>query len=295
MTSTEFRTTFAIPAPAFTLSPQSGPLLLLGSCFTTEIGERLRMCGYPCVVNPCGVQYNPASIAALIDCALGLRQLADTIFCYESYWRSWLFPTSFARAAREEAEAACLAAIAALRDALARAEALILTLGTAWVYEHVGSGYQGIVGNCHKLPAREFSRRRLSVQEIVECWLPILDRLHTLNPALKLICTVSPIRHFKDGAHENTLSKATLQLALDSLLSHSLSLPAEYFPAAELLLDDLRDYRFYAPDMLHPSSVAVDYIWSRFSTRYFTVATLADLKTRAAAIRREAHRPLLSR
>ncbi len=293
MTCTDFRTTFPLPRAPFTLAPERGELLLLGSCFTDEIGARLQACGYPCSPNPCGVQYNPASIAALLRCALA-GEIEDSLFFeHEGRWRCWLMPTRFSSSDREECIRICHDALKALTDSLQHAEALIITLGTAWIYEHIAEGYRGIVSNCHKVPATRFSRRRMSVQEIADEWRTLVDALHRFNPALKLIFTVSPIRHFKDGAHENTLSKATLQLAIADLLESGLPLAADYFPAYELLMDDLRDYRFYAADMLHPSPVAVDYIWTRFTETYFTPATREARRTEAARLRRLAHRPLL--
>lgn len=294
MTCTDFRTTFPLPPAPFTLDPEHGPLLLLGSCFTDEIGARLLGCGYPCCVNPCGVQYNPASIAALLSAALAGVWPQDAFFRHDGLWRCWLLPTRFSAPTEAECRRICDDALATLADALARADALIITLGTSWIYEHTAPGYSGIVGNCHKVPARDFSRRRLSVSEITGLWRPLIERLHRLNPRMSLIFTVSPIRHFKDGAHENTLSKATLHLAVDELLDDdTLPMRSDYFPAWELLMDDLRDYRFYAADMLHPSPVAVDYIWSLFSARYFTDATRARLRASAVALRRAAHRPIL--
>lgn len=293
MTCTDFRTTFPLPASGTLLDPRRGELLLTGSCFTDEMGARLRACGYPSCVNPCGVQYNPASIAALLEAAMGGSWPADVFFTHDDMWRCWLLPTAFARPSEQECRRVCDAALAEMRRSLSEAEALIVTLGTAWIYEHVEKGYRGIVGNCHKVPAREFSRRRLRSEEIIALWRPLIESLHNFNPALRLIFTVSPIRHFKDGAHENTLSKATLHLAVDELISSPLPLQAEYFPAWELLMDDLRDYRFYAPDMLHPSPVAVDYIWRRFSACYFSGATRAEMSKRAAEIRRAAHRPII--
>lgn len=293
MTCTDFRTTFPLPASGTLLDPRRGELLLTGSCFTDEMGARLRACGYPSCVNPCGVQYNPASIAALLEAAMGGSWPADVFFIHDDMWRCWLLPTAFARPSEQECRRVCDAALAEMRRSLSEAEALIVTLGTAWIYEHVEKGYRGIVGNCHKVPAREFFRRRLRSEEIIALWRPLIESLHNFNPALRLIFTVSPIRHFKDGAHENTLSKATLHLAVDELISSPLPLQAEYFPAWELLMDDLRDYRFYAPDMLHPSPVAVDYIWRRFSTCYFSEATRAEMSKRAAEIRRAAHRPII--
>ncbi|MBD5230878.1 MAG: GSCFA domain-containing protein [Bacteroidales bacterium] len=290
MTCTDFRTTFTSPAPPFGLNPEQGALLLIGSCFTDEVGERLRASGYPCSVNPCGVQYNPASIASLLRAALSGELAEELFFEHEGRWRCWLVPTRFSAPLHQEAKELCSKALGELREALQGAEALIVTLGTAWVYTHVAPGFEGVVSNCHKVPAPRFSRSRLSVEQIAAEWRDLLRELREFNPALKVIFTVSPIRHFKDGARENTLSKATLALAIDSLMDEE---AVDYFPAYELLMDDLRDYRFYAPDMLHPSPVAVDYIWQHFRDRYFSATLRDDLTARARTLRRAAHRPII--
>jgi hypothetical protein len=165
---------------------------------------------------------------------------------------------------------------------------LLITLGTAWVFEEVQSG--SVVANCHKLPAVNFNRRRLSVEEIVEAFAELLLTLKGRNQQLEVIFTVSPIRHWKDGAHENNVSKAVLHLAIEQLRE---VLPfVHYFPAYEIQMDELRDYRFYASDMLHPSPTAIDYIWQRFSETYFDKDTLL-LKKELEQLRADLnHRPL---
>lgn len=166
------------------------------------------------------------------------------------------------------------------------ADVAILTFGTAWVYEDRATGQ--VVDNCQKRPASDFIRRRLTVDEIVALWQPILQRY----AGKRFIFTVSPIRHLKDGLHENQLSKATLLLALERLTTND-QRPTTYFPSYELLLDELRDYRFYASDMLHPSETAIDYIWERFSETYlFEPATQADMRLLHQLWLDRHHRPL---
>lgn len=290
MTCTDFRTTFAMPEAPFSLSPDRGAAVLLGSCFTDEIGARMQVCGYPCAVNPCGVQYNPASIARLLRAALGGELPEDLFFEHDGRHRCWLMPTRYSAPDRAEAQTICLEALSNLRDTLHQAQTLIVTFGTAWIYTHLPPGFAGVVSNCHKVSANEFSRRRLGVEEIAADWQLLLTELRNFNPALKVIFTVSPIRHFKDGAHENTLSKATLALAIDTIVGET---DTDYFPAFELLMDDLRDYRFYAADMLHPSPVAVDYIWNHFRNRYFSATTRSRLDEAARRLRRSAHRTII--
>lgn len=179
-------------------------------------------------------------------------------------------------------------------DLLSNYDVVILTWGTAWVYEDRATGL--VVDNCQKRPANDFLRRRLTVEEIVALWKPILERYQDK----RFIFTVSPIRHLKDGLHANNLSKAILLLAQEQLIDFfrparmiGLSGPPDYFPSYEILMDELRDYRFYAEDMLHPSSVAVDYIWERFAAAYLTDTTTQSLMRELHQLwLDENHRPL---
>jgi hypothetical protein len=164
---------------------------------------------------------------------------------------------------------------------------LLLTFGTAWVYEHQELGI--IVSNCHKYPARVFRRFRLTVEAITERYRQLLMDLRQFNPDLKVIFTVSPVRHWKDGAYGNQLSKATLLLAIEELLSSIEGV--SYFPAYELLLDDLRDYRFFADDMLHPSEKAIDYIRHKFVASHFSEAAQEVQNQIARLIQAASHRP----
>lgn len=285
--------------PPFRLDAGQG-VLLLGSCFTDNIGERLAASGVKAGVNPGGVQYNPASIASLLRAAMKGGLPPESVFTYEGRTRCWLFPTRFSSADASLASLLFADTLASLREALLEASTLIVTLGTAWVYEHRRTGlspFEGVVGNCHKVPAAEFSRRRLGVEEIVADWACLVDEVrrfraaHGVADPLRLIFTVSPIRHFKDGAHENTLSKGTLHLAVAALVESVAD--SDYFPAYELLCDDLRDYRFYAEDMVHPSPVAADYIWKHFQAVYYTEADRVLMSARARALRAAGHHPLL--
>lgn len=290
----QFRTELSVKQPLFLLSSQER-VTLLGSCFTDNIGEKLTSSGVTSYINPCGVQYNPLSIAGVIRTAIEGIVPTQTCFTSQGRTRCWLLPTRFSSDNENEAIRLFNNAMLSLKEALLSSSTLIITLGTAWIYEHTPSAtstYSGIVSNCHKINANEFNRRRLSVTEITETWLPVIKELNTLNPNLRFIFTVSPIRHFKDGAHENTLSKSTLHLAIEELCNAS-TIPVDYFPAYELLMDDLRDYRFYAEDMLHPSSAAVEYIWEHFCQTYFSAKDRATLKAAHKASLRNRHRPII--
>ncbi|MDE6534975.1 MAG: GSCFA domain-containing protein [Muribaculaceae bacterium] len=227
-------------------------LLMLGSCFTTEVGQRLATDGIDVCINPTGNVYNPLSAAkTLANLAEGRRYSEDELIEVQGLWRSLDHHTRLAAPTRAEAIEKINRSMETGGEALRRATHVIITFGTAYVFERHGE----VVCNCHKLPDREFVRRRLTIDEIVRVWQPLIDRFSDK----RFIFTVSPIRHKADGLHGNQLSKATLLLAIDTFRG------AEYFPAYEILIDELRDYKFYAADQVHPSEEAVAIIHQRFS------------------------------
>jgi hypothetical protein len=241
-------------------------ILLLGSCFADNIGEKFTEHYFQATINPYGTLYNPASIARAVG---GFR---GEIVEWGGLWHSTMHHGCLSGAEKDIVEANCQAAEKLLQEAVREADVVVVTFGTAWVYEMDGE----VVANCHKMPANRFLRRCLTVEEIVELWEPIIMRM----PDKHWIFTVSPIRHVKDGLHANQISKAILLQAIDSLIS-SLSLQAsklDYFPSYEIMMDELRDYRFYAEDLVHPSKMAVDYIWERFVDTYMTVDTKNEMR-----------------
>ena len=248
-------------------------ILLLGSCFADNIGTKFGEYYFQTTVNPYGTLYNPASIAKAIS-GIGNGVSYIGIVEHNGLWHSLSHHGSFSRADKEDLVRACEQSRVQLREALQQASIMIITFGTAWVYEYEDK----VVANCHKLPANRFVRRRMTVDEIVEIWQPILAAM----PDKHWIFTVSPIRHVKDGLHENQISKAILLQAVDRLTAKQLDSPIgglSYFPSYEIMLDELRDYRFYAEDMVHPSAVAVDYIWQRFVDTYMTADTQNEMRT----------------
>ena len=264
-------------------------LMLFGSCFATHIGMRLTNAKFRCDVNPYGVLYNPLSIsAALREIVEGKRYAQDDLFFFRECWHSPMHHGDFSSSSVEETLRIINERIASAHNTVFNADCLLLTFGTAWVYEQKHTGR--IVGNCHKQPEKEFTRRRLEVDEIVLDYTSLLSGLLARNLDLKVIFTVSPIRHVRDGLHANQLSKATLLLAVDRLQA---AFPENvfYFPAYELVLDELRDYRFYAEDMVHPSEVAVQYVWERFSSACFSPETLQIIEESENIRRALAHKP----
>lgn len=244
-------------------------IMMLGSCFSDSIGRQLADFGFDVCVNPFGTLYNPVSILQSIEMLAGSRMFGPEdcvqIGAGDGRWCSFSHHTSFARASEDEFLADANEALAAARERFVSCNKIIITLGTAWCFRNLASG--AVVSNCLKRPAAEFVRERLSSAEVTET----LRRIAELCPGKQFIFTVSPIRHFKDGAHGNQISKSALLLGIDDFLCGcpvDLSMdpfyPADYFPAYEIMMDELRDYRFYAEDMCHPSQQAVDYIRERF-------------------------------
>lgn len=284
----QFRTEVKISKANFELTPHQ-PILMIGSCFIDNIGEKFRSAMWHAEVNPCGVQYNPISISRILLRALsGKPMTGDELVEKDQMWQSWLFDSHFSSSQKEDALVKINRALRLTRDALKNSQCIVVTLGTSWIYRLADSGE--VVGNCHKFPATNFERERLIVAEIVEILKTMMLKVREMNPTVRFIYTVSPIRHFKDGAHQNTLSKSSLLLAVEQLCREFPEV--EYFPAYEIMMDELRDYRFYASDMLHPSQVAIDYIWQRFREWCFSSEAdkFTDEGTKLTA--RLRHRPI---
>lgn len=265
----------------------SDGVMLLGSCFADNIGIRMSDAGFDVCVNPFGTLYNPVSLhnaVARLDSGTPFTE-AD---CVEmgagaGLVCSFHHHTSFARKTPEEFLAAANASLAAAHAHWRRAGLVVLTLGTAYCFRHLESGL--VVSNCLKRPAREFARECLSVSGTES----ILRNLADSFPDKRFILTVSPIRHLGDGAHANQLSKGTLLLAADAVADGERIV---YFPAYEIVMDELRDYRFYAEDMVHPSAQAVDYIWERFMDFALPEGERQMLLDNMKACRCKQHRPI---
>ena len=274
--SMQFRTEVTLPESHFTIC-HDDVLLTVGSCFADHMGCRLEGAGFCCDVNPLGTQYNPSSVALVVERMLDSTPFkADDLHNYPGEgWGSWMHHSRFSRSTPDEALHEMNSRLLRASDRLHGGCVLILTFGSAWVYRLFDD--HRVVGNCHRCPESLFQRSLLSVDEVITLWQPLLERLASLPLAPRIVFTISPIRHLRDGAHGNRLSKAVLLLSVEALQKTYAQLTGTdhvaYFPAYELLLDELRDYRFYADDMTHPSALAEEYIWDRFSTMFFTDAT----------------------
>ena len=242
----------------------SKSMILFGSCFSENIGQKLIDLKFKVDMNPFGILYNPESIANSLNIILEKRIFTEAdLFHDQGLWNSFYHHSRFSDPNQNIALEKINNRISSSHNFLKNADFLMITFGTAWVYELLKTGQ--IVSNCHKVPETQFKRFRLGVHEIIEAYRSLMEKLWAFNPNLKIVFTVSPIRHWKDGAVENQLSKATLLLAIDRLIKGFSDQNCCYFPSYEIMMDELRDYRFYADDMLHLSPVAVDHIFERFS------------------------------
>jgi hypothetical protein len=266
----DFRTTFSITPSPLKITCND-PVMFIGSCFATSIGKQFEAGCMPVMINPSGTVYNPASVAATLETITsGIDYKREDLYNHNGLWLSFNHYTDFSAEDPEKALSRINDKRKAAEQFLKEARFLFITFGTARVYRWKKTG--NIVSNCHKIPAKEFDRELLTVNQIAAMWNERLDSLHSRFPSLHVVFTISPVRHWKDGPHANQISKSILFLAVEELLGHP-SKP-DYFPAYELMMDDLRDYRFYDDDLLHPSQGAADYIWEAFSGCWF------DNKTR---------------
>lgn len=265
-------------------------LMVVGSCFATHIGGRLSQMKWRTEVNPFGVLYNPLSIAEALTSLLDYHPLTEDelVLFPDGGWNTWLHHSSYSLPERGEALAHINTRMERAAQMLGEADTLIITLGTAWVYRLKEDGR--VVGNCHKVPEQRFTRQRLMVEDIVGAYDLLFERLWNANPRLHILFTVSPVRHLKDGLHGNQLSKATLLLAVDELCAKYRE-RVQYFPAYEIVVDELRDYRFYAEDMAHPSPQAVDYVWERFVEHCVDAGAQQFMQQWEKVVRALEHRP----
>ena len=287
-------------------------IVMLGSCFAENIGKKLIDCGFNVVMNPMGILYNPISIHNALQRIIEGREFTeDELFYHNGLWASFMHHGSFSHSDKSEALKMMNERLLEAHHQLKNATHLIITFGSSEVYEHDGQ----VVANCHKLPARHFTHRLLSINEITTQYsLPVSEQsteslasqycppvlggravggggqtLLTPNSSLLTIFTISPVRYLGEGAHNGQINKATLLLATDQICRET---GADYFPSYEIMMDELRDYRYYATDMIHPSDMAIDYIFERFTETYLTdeaIRTAEEIKKIKKSL---SHRPL---
>lgn len=268
MKNNSFRTEFQAEKAEICISHKD-MVMLMGSCFAENIGEKFSAYKFKTLVNPFGILFNPASIAQ----SLNILTKNSFIFSekdlhfYNDEWFSFFHHGKFSNTDLSQCLNTINETLFLTRKYLQQADYLLLTLGSSIIYRYRGN----VVANCHKLPQKEFEKTLLNIDEIVSVLLKSILRIREFNPNIKIIFTISPVRYIKDNMVENTLSKANLVVAVHQLLQKLDN--SYYFPAYEIMMDDLRDYRFYNNDMIHPSDVAIDYIWELFSKTFFDKQT----------------------
>lgn len=269
------------------------PVVLVGSCFSDNMGIQMTDEGFDCCVNPFGPVYNPESVRDSVrSIACRATVSPDDLVEREGRWHSFRFHSRYSRPDRADAAAVMNDSLLRARESLSRASALILTFGSSRVFRKTDASDRSFtVANCHKFPASEFAEAVLDYEQCVRCMDDAVMTARSMNPDVHVILTVSPLRYLGKGAHDNALSKSRLLLAADSVASRHERV--DYFPAFEIMMDDLRDYRFYADDMKHPSSQAVRYIYEKFSESYFTEQTRAEASRRLKETLRGRHRQIV--
>ncbi len=282
----KFRTEITPKSPDFIIE-HSNSIVTFGSCFAENISEYFRYYKFNTLENPFGVLYNPVSIKnALLLLAEKKVFLPDDLIYHQDEYHSFYHHSDFSH----HDSTVCLESInSGLENTssfMRKGDTIIITFGTAYIYKHIDKGI--VVSNCHKIPAKDFERRRLSLPEIKKEIETIIELTNRLSPNGKIIFTVSPVRHWKDGAIENQLSKASLLLAISEIIKENAN--CHYFPSYEIMMDDLRDYRFYNDDLLHPNKIAVDYIWEKFSSSCFSQECLDLLPRIEKIVRAKEHR-----
>jgi hypothetical protein len=266
-------------------------LLLLGSCFVENIGEKLKYYQFQTLQNPFGILFHPRAIENLIIRAIEEKAYADAdVFYYNERWHCFDAHSDLSDPSKENLLSNLNSALLYTRNQLSKATHTLITLGTAWVYKDVET--QKRVANCHKLPQKQFTKELLSESEVEESPNSIISTIRKVNVNATVIFTISPVRHLKDGFAENQRSKANLITAVGKIVeSASSNKNLHYFPAYEIMLDELRDYRFYAEDMVHPNNLAIDYIWEKFKSVWISEKADQVMKVVQEIQKGLAHRP----
>lgn len=276
-----------IPDPGYRIS-HSDPLFLIGSCFTSNVGRELETLKFQVLHNPTGILFDPFSVASHLKDAVNLKKYsAEDLIPYEEVWHSFNHHTEFSSVNKDEAAARINEAVAKSADMLRRARVLFITLGSAFYYRLSAGGQR--VANCHRFPASTFTKHLAQIHEITDELKSAIAEVRTLNPQVRVVFTVSPVRHIREGVINNNRSKARL---LESV--HTLCEELEdvyYFPAYELVIDVLRDYRFYDVDMVHPNYSATAFVFEKFQEVFFSSETGENCKEIREVVSAFRHRP----
>ena len=262
-------------------------LLLIGSCFTEQIGFKLSNHKFSVLDNPNGILFNPVSITKSISSYIDNKQYKESDLFYQNEcWNSWEHHSRFSHPDKKMCLEGINGSQTKAHEFLKQADWLLITLGSAFVYE---LDNKEVVANCHKVPTNKFIKRLLPVEEVFAGLEQMIIRAQAFNPGIKIIFTISPVRHLRDGYVENNRSKATLIQAVHQLIEKNSN--CFYFPAYELIIDDLRDYRFFAEDMVHPNYAATNYVWEKFIAAYIDEPSQQLMKEIAIIVAAKNHKP----
>ena len=266
----------------------SSKLLLLGSCFSENIGEKFSYFKFQSTINPYGILFHPVAIENLITRSVNKDYYSENdLYFNNEQWSCLDAHSKLNKTSKEELLNELNTQLDETHNQLKVSNHLIITLGTSWVYRHIDT--DKIVANCHKIPQKQFLKELLSADEIAESLEAIVSLVKSINPKISFLFTVSPVRHIKDGFIENTQSKAHLLTAIHKIIEPRKQM--YYFPSYEIMMDELRDYRFYNADMIHPSLVAIDYIWEKFKRVWLSEDALETSEIVASIQAKKAHRP----
>lgn len=264
-------------------------ILLLGSCFVENIGEKLTYFKFQTLQNPFGILFQPKAIETFVANVISQKTYSENdIFFHNEQWHCFDAHSRLSASLKERLLTELNNQIKSINQQISKATHIIITLGTAWVYRFLESNQ--VVANCHKVPQNQFKKELLSVEEIAQSLQTMAQLIQSVNPKASIIFTVSPVRHTKDGFVENTLSKAHLITAIHQVIP-SLGARVLYFPSFEMMMDELRDYRFYAEDMLHPNAAAIQYIWEKFQYVWFSEAASKTMEAVGAIQKGLQHKP----
>ncbi|MFM7896136.1 MAG: GSCFA domain-containing protein, partial [Flavobacterium sp.] len=284
----QFTTKIPVQKSSFPIDYDS-KVMLLGSCFAENMGNKFDYFKFQATTNPFGIIFNPVSLEKLIRRVVENRTFTENdIFFHDELWHCYEVHSELSNPNKEEFLNNLNLILGTAKNQINSLSHCIITLGTSWVYRNIETNE--IVANCHKVPQKNFTKELLSISQTEESLKNIVSLIHSVNPNCHFIFTVSPVRHIKDGFVENTLSKAHLIAAIHKTITHHPS-SITYFPAFEIMIDELRDYRFYAEDMLHPNQTAIDYIWIQFFENYISESVFGLMNEIGSIQKGLQHRP----
>ena len=284
----QFTTKIPVQKSSFPIDYDS-KIMLLGSCFAENMGNKFDYFKFQSITNPFGIIFNAVSLEKLIRRAIENRTFTENdIFFHNDLWHCYEVHSELSNPDKELFLSNLNSILTSANKQISLLTHCIITLGTSWVYRNIETNE--IVANCHKVPQKQFTKELLSIEQTEKSLQNIVGLIHSMNPNCNFVFTVSPVRHIKDGFTENTLSKSHLIATIHKTITHHPS-PIIYFPAFEIMMDELRDYRFYAEDMLHPNQTAIDYIWMQFFENYISESVFGLMNEIGSIQKGLQHRP----